>query len=134
MVSRDERKMIRTVSGNFPWPSVVKLSRYITVPYKKVVLSRKNIFRRDFYKCAYCGRGDLVLTIDHILPKAKGGSDSWENLVCACTACNNKKGDRTPMEADMGLIFKPYKPSHILYIKNTVSKIDDSWKPYLFLS
>ncbi len=56
---------------NYPWPSIIRLSRFVRVPYKKVVLTRKNILRRDGYKCAYCGRGDLTLTMDHIIPKAK---------------------------------------------------------------
>jgi 5-methylcytosine-specific restriction endonuclease McrA len=104
------------------------------VPYKKVVLTRKNILRRDAYRCGYCGRGDLRLTIDHIIPKARGGTDSWDNLISACTICNNKKSDRTPEEANMSLLTKPFKPSHIMFIKNVVGKLDENWKPYLYLS
>lgn len=134
MVLDDKRKSLKTVSRAYPWPSVIRLSRFVTVPYKKVILSRKNILRRDAYKCSYCGRGDLPLTIDHIVPKARGGNDSWENLVCACTSCNNKKGDRTPDEARMNLHSVPFKPSHIMFIKNVVGKLDENWKPYLYLS
>jgi 5-methylcytosine-specific restriction endonuclease McrA len=130
----NKRKVIRTVSRNFPWPSVIRLTYFITVPYKKVVLTRKNILRRDAYKCAYCGRSDLPLTIDHIIPKAKGGHDSWENLVCACTSCNNRKGSRTPDEANLRLIYKPFKPNHIMFIKTIVGKLDENWKPYLYLT
>jgi len=110
------------------------LGRFVKVPYKRVVLTRKNILRRDAYRCGYCGRGDLRLTIDHIIPKARGGTDSWDNLVSACTLCNNRKGDRTPEEANMMMLIKPFKPSHIMFIKNVVGKIDDNWKPYLYLS
>lgn len=134
LVRDDKRKMLRTVNRNFPWPSIIRLSFFVRVPYKRVVLTRKNILRRDNYKCAYCGRSDLPLTIDHILPKAKGGTDSWENLICACTLCNNKKGDRTPVEASMELLYRPFKPSHIMFIKNVVGKLDENWKPYLYLS
>lgn len=134
IVHKDEKKFIRTVKMNFPWPSVIRISKFIKVPYKKVILTRKNILRRDNFKCAYCGRSDLMLTVDHIIPKAKGGNDSWENLITACTKCNNKKGDRTPEEANMKLLSKPYKPSHVIFIKNIVSKIDEKWKPYLYLS
>jgi 5-methylcytosine-specific restriction endonuclease McrA len=134
LISKDNRKTLRSINGNFPWPSIIRLSKYISVPYKNVVLSRKNILRRDVYKCSYCGRGDLPLTIDHIVPKAKGGIDSWENLVSACTKCNNKKGDRTPAEAGMHLMIRPFKPNHLLFIKNVVGKIDEVWKPYLYLS
>ena len=130
----DKRKAIRTVSRNFPWPSVIRLNYFITVPYKKVVLTRKNVLRRDAYKCSYCGRSDLPLTIDHVIPKAKGGRDSWENLVCACTNCNNQKGGRTPEEANLQLIYKPFKPNHIMFIKTVVGKLDENWKPYLYLT
>ncbi len=131
---KDRKKELHSTTQIFPWPSIIKLKQYISVPYKRVVLTRKNILRRDAYKCGYCGRGDLPLTIDHIIPKAKGGSDSWENLICACTLCNNKKGDRTPIEANMNLLSKPFKPSHIMFIKTVVGKLDETWKPYLYLS
>jgi 5-methylcytosine-specific restriction endonuclease McrA len=134
LVVDDKRKALRTVSHTFPWPSIIRLSFFVRVPYKKVVLTRKNILRRDGFKCAYCGRSDLPLTLDHIVPRARGGSDSWENLVCACTACNNRKGDRTPWEARMDMLYKPFKPSHIMFIKNVVGKLDENWKPYLYLA
>lgn len=134
LVIDDKRKVIHSVTAQYPWPSIIRLSRYVNVPYKKVVLTRKNILRRDSYRCAYCGRSDLPLTIDHIIPKARGGNDSWENLISACTLCNNKKGDRTPHEANMNLLTKPFKPSHIMFIKNVVGKVDENWKPYMYLS
>jgi len=134
IIKQDNKKKIRSVSFYYNWPSVIRLGRFVKVPYKRVVLTRKNILRRDSYKCGYCGRGDLRLTIDHIIPKARGGMDSWDNLISACTVCNNKKGDRTPEEANMMMLVKPFKPSHIMFIKNVVGKIDDNWKPYLYLS
>ncbi|MBA4250244.1 MAG: HNH endonuclease [Chlorobiaceae bacterium] len=134
IISIDPRREIRTPKKSFSWPTVIRIKKYVSVPYKRVVLSRKNILRRDSYKCSYCGRGDLPLTVDHVIPKAKGGDDSWENLVTACTYCNNKKGDRTPNESGLHLRIKPYTPSHILFIKNAVGKIDENWKPYLYLS
>lgn len=130
----DDRKALHSVSKTYPWPSIIRISRFIKVPYKKVILTRKNILRRDGYKCAYCGRSDIPLTVDHIIPKARGGDDSWENLICACTRCNNVKGDRTPEEANMKMLFKPFKPSHIMFIKNVVGRLDERWKPYLYLS
>lgn len=134
LITRSDSKEIRTISGPYPWPTVIRLSKFVKVPYRKVVLTRKNILRRDSFKCAYCGRGDLPLTLDHVIPKARGGDDSWENLVSACIKCNNKKGDRTPHEADMKLHTNPYAPSHIVFIRNTVQKIDEQWKPYLYIS
>jgi 5-methylcytosine-specific restriction endonuclease McrA len=133
-VLNDDRKSLHSVDTTYPWPSIIRISRFIKVPYKKVVLTRRNILRRDGYKCAYCGRSDIQLTVDHVLPKARGGDDAWENLVTACTVCNNKKGDRTPEEANIKLNFYPFKPSHIMFIKNVVGRLDDRWKPYLYLS
>jgi 5-methylcytosine-specific restriction endonuclease McrA len=108
------------------------LSLFVRVPYKKIILSRKNILRRDNHKCQYCG-STVNLTVDHIIPKSKGGEDTWENLVTACIRCNNRKGDRTPEESKMCLISRPKKPSHITFIKNFVGAIDDGWKPYLYM-
>ena len=133
-VMNDERKRLHSINSVFPWPSIIRISRFVKIPHKKVVLTRKNILRRDSYKCSYCGRSDIPLTVDHVFPKARGGSDTWENLVAACTVCNNKKGDRTPDESNMKLISRPFKPSHILFIKNVVGRLDERWKPYLYLS
>lgn len=132
LVIDNSQLSLRTVSRKFPWPSVIRLNSYIKLPYKKIVLTRKNILKRERHRCAYCGRGDLPLTIDHIIPKSRGGEDNWENLVAACLPCNIKKRDRTPEEANMQLKVKPYKPNHIMYIRNSVGRIDDEWKPYLF--
>lgn len=117
-----------------PFPSIVRLSFYVRVPYKKIVLSRKNIIRRDGHQCQYCGRGDVTLTVDHVIPKSKGGNDSWENLVAACVSCNNRKGDRTPSEAGVKLRRKPIRPSHVMFIRHFVGIVDDNWKPYLFMN
>ncbi len=76
----------------------------------------------------------MPLTIDHVIPKARGGVDSWENLVAACIYCNNKKGDKTPSEANMNLLIKPFKPNHILFIKNAVGKLDENWKKFLYVN
>lgn len=84
------------------------------------------------FKCAYCGRSDLPLTVDHIIPKARGGEDNWDNLITACVSCNNRKGDRTPDEANLILRSKPFKPHYILFMSNLVNKVDENWKPYLF--
>ncbi|HPO63646.1 MAG TPA: HNH endonuclease [Candidatus Kapabacteria bacterium] len=133
LVEEREDKYIRSVSRCFPFPSVIRLSNYIKVPYKKIELSRKNVLRRDENRCQYCGKRDIEMTIDHIIPKSRGGTDSWENLVTACKHCNNKKGNRTPEEANMKLIKMPRKPNHILFIRQNVGKIEDKWKPFLFM-
>jgi 5-methylcytosine-specific restriction endonuclease McrA len=112
-VINDDRKALHSIKSSYPWPSVIRISRFVKLPYKKVVLTRKNILRRDSFKCAYCGRSDVALTVDHVYPRARGGGETWENLITACTICNNRKGDRTPEEANMNLYFqsiqtKPY--------------------------
>lgn len=125
-------EFVRSPSTRVPWPSIVRLKSYVQVPYKKVMLSRKNVLRRDRSTCQYCG-GSTNLTIDHILPKSRGGRDTWTNLVTACVSCNNQKGDRTPEEAGMELNREPFRPSYVMFIRDFVGKLDDTWKPYLFL-
>lgn len=127
-------KRLHTVSMSMPFPSIVRLGVYIQIPYKKIILSRKNILRRDGHRCQYCGHSDVPLTVDHVVPRSRLGEDSWENLVTACVACNNRKGDRTPEEAQMRLLHKPVRPSHLMFIRHFVGTIDEGWKPYLFMN
>lgn len=124
---------IHTPAAAYPWPSIVRLKRYVVFPYRRVLLSRKNVLRRDAHRCQYCGDRDS-LTIDHVLPRSRGGKDAWENLVAACVPCNNKKGSLTPDEAGMSLRRKPFRPSHVMFIRDYVGDLEDEWKPYLFLS
>jgi 5-methylcytosine-specific restriction endonuclease McrA len=127
-------KVLHSISATMPFPSIVRLSVFIHVPYKKIILSRKNILRRDGHRCQYCGRTDVSLTVDHIIPKARLGEDSWENLVTACVECNNRKGDRMPDEANMKLMRRPMRPNHVTFLRHFVGTIDDGWKPYLFMN
>jgi 5-methylcytosine-specific restriction endonuclease McrA len=134
MVAAYPDEFIRSVSLQFPMPSVVRLVVFIAVPYKKIMLTRRNILRRDGNRCQYCGRVDLPLTIDHIVPKSQGGGDTWENLTTACTKCNNKKANRTPEQAGMHLQRRPIRPSHIMFMQRFMGTVTDSWKPYLFMT
>jgi 5-methylcytosine-specific restriction endonuclease McrA len=134
LIASVDGKLVRSVSASMPFPSIVRLSVFVHVPYKRIILSRKNILRRDGHRCQYCGRGDLPLTLDHVLPLSRGGDDTWENLVCACVGCNNRKGDRTPPEAQMPLRRNPLRPNHVTFIRHFVGSLDDRWKPYLFLN
>jgi 5-methylcytosine-specific restriction endonuclease McrA len=93
-------------------PKVLRLVELVKSIYKsRVPFSKKNVLIRDDFTCAYCGRIDEKLTIDHIIPKSKGGSTSFENCVASCKPCNNKKNNRTPKEAGMALQFKPHTPT-----------------------
>jgi 5-methylcytosine-specific restriction endonuclease McrA len=132
-VASKDGRYIHSVRRAYPLPSVIRLSSYIRVPFKKIELSRKNILRRDEFRCQYCGAKGPDLTIDHIIPKARGGTDTWDNLVSACKKCNNKKGNRTPEEAGMTLHTKVNKPHHIFFIRQFMGKMDEKWKPFLFL-
>ncbi|MBN2012931.1 HNH endonuclease [candidate division KSB1 bacterium] len=134
IIERNDGLLVRSVSVTFPLPSIVRLMHYKRVPRKRIILTRKNIIKRDGYQCQYCSTKTGPFTIDHIIPKRSGGEDSWENLVCACIECNNKKRDRTPEEAGMTLLRKPKKPSHLYFIRYFVSTIDHRWKPYLFMN
>ncbi len=124
---------VNSVDQQFRVPSVVRLGIYVKVPRKRIFLSRKNVIKRDSHKCMYCGRSEGSMTVDHVVPRKMGGKDTWENLVCACTKCNNLKGDRTPEQANMKLIKKPKKPNHIMFIQRFIGVSDDNWKPYLFM-
>ena len=124
---------LRTARSQFAWPSIVRLRYYVRVPFRRIMLSRKNVLRRDGFRCQYCNQRER-LTVDHVIPRSRGGRDQWTNLVAACIRCNNKKGNRTPEEARMALRRKPFRPSHVMFIRDYVGKVEDSWKPYLFLS
>ena len=125
---------LRSISSSMPFPSVVRLIVYIHKPRNQIVLSRKNIIKRDYHTCQYCGRKNAPMTVDHIIPKQLGGKDSWTNLICACIKCNNKKGNRTPEQANMKLLKTPKKPSHLFFIQFLIEKPQQSWRPYLFLN
>ncbi|MFN0202706.1 MAG: HNH endonuclease [Bacteroidia bacterium] len=124
--------LMHATSQNFPFPSVIRLRRYISLPYKKVQLSRQNVFRRDSHKCLYCG-SHHNLTIDHVVPKSLGGRDSWENLATACQNCNAKKGNQTVDESGLRLRYQPFRPSFVMYLSNFSNNIHEDWKPYLYM-
>ena len=130
LIKNFDDQFLRTVTRSYPVPSIIRLYRYVNLPYRGVMLSRQNIYRRDGHKCQYCGSRSN-LTLDHVIPISKGGNSSWENLVTACKKCNARKGDFTPKENGMKLLQKPYKPSYIMFLKDFSGKIDESWKPYL---
>ncbi len=124
---------VRSVSTSFDVPSVVRLEMYVRAPRRRVVLSKRNVLRRDNYKCQYCGIIDRKMTIDHVVPKKHKGPTTWENLVAACAACNARKGSRKPEQAGLALIRPPRRPNNVTFIRNFVGVSDHLWKPYLFL-
>ena len=124
---------VHAVSRSMALPSVVRLGSYVRVPYKKILLTRKNIIKRDGHVCQYCRDTKGPMTVDHIIPKSHGGQETWENMVCACERCNNRKGDRLAEKAGMKLLRKPRRPSHITFIQSFIGISDRRWRPYLFL-
>jgi 5-methylcytosine-specific restriction endonuclease McrA len=115
----DTADLIRSPSVAMLIPSVIRLQRYIrrAANHHALSFNKKNILKRDWYTCLYCGRNSGErMTIDHVLPRSLGGKTIWENVVSACRACNTRKGNRTPQEAGMRLIRKPFKPISALYL------------------
>lgn len=100
---------------DWPWPRVLILVKYVRIAhdvlYRQPTVSRKGVLKRDAHSCAYCGRH--ATTIDHVLPKSRGGAMAWLNLVAACARCNSNKKNRTPEEAGMPLRIKPFVPSRL---------------------
>lgn len=128
----DGRGAIKTASSSFPRPSIVRLQYMVHRPRPRVKLTRREIFRRDNYTCQYCGQYSKVLTIDHVIPRHRGGLHTWENLVTACPLCNRRKGGRTPQEAGMPLRSRPYKPAASAeYIFGQTVNLPDEWVDYI---
>ncbi|MHB9131855.1 MAG: HNH endonuclease [Armatimonadota bacterium] len=115
-------------------PTVVRLNHFVRRPMPILRPTRKSIFTRDGHRCVYCGTTSLPLTIDHVIPHSRGGSDEWNNLVCCCTKCNNFKGSRTPEEAEMTMREKPHRPKFLPYIsyhKFVTALRNPEWQDYL---
>jgi 5-methylcytosine-specific restriction endonuclease McrA len=130
IINSVDNEYLRTVSAAYEMPSVIRLNDYVRVPYKSVMLNRHNIFKRDNYQCVYCGSRD-DLTLDHVVPRAKGGKTVWHNLVTACKKCNSRKGDSDPEDVGMKLPYAPYRPSYVVFLRDFSGMADDTWLPYL---
>ena len=124
---------VRSVSSEFPVPSVVRLCLYVRITPKQLALSKRNILKRDGHQCQYCGTRRGPMTVDHVVPRTLGGKDSWDNLVCACLRCNNHKGNLSPEQAGRALMRKPRKPTNVTYISHFIGVSDRRWRPYLFM-
>ncbi|MBN2490435.1 MAG: HNH endonuclease [Planctomycetes bacterium] len=124
---------IRTVTLKIPIPEVIVLKGYDGVPVRRVSFSRRNIYKRDNYTCQYCGtrRASEELSIDHVVPRSRGGRMSWTNCVLACLRCNVKKGNRTLAEAGMHLIRTPTRPDWAPYLELTLGYRRQSWEKFI---
>jgi len=125
-------KEISSPSKVFKIPAVIVLKNIVRYQFTGIICNKQNVFWRDQNTCQYCSKkfSAEYLTVDHVLPKSRGGKKSWTNLVAACKKCNQKKGCRTPQECDMIPIRKPTKPK--TSILKTTNHISDLWKNYLW--
>jgi len=125
---------IRAVNFEVQVPRVIRLLFFDRLPRRSLRLNRHTVFARDGHRCQYCGRRfpAAQLSLDHVIPRSRGGTTSWENVVCACLRCNVKKGGRTPKEAHMSLVAKPVRPkrSPLLGLKLCNPKYE-SWRTWL---
>mgnify|MGYP002507807426 FL=1 len=127
---------IKTNSGVFELPAAIMLINYVRIPFRKVGLTKKNIIKRDDGICQYCAckLNSKNSTVDHVLPKSRGGINSWTNLVASCHPCNLRKGNRTPSEANMKLLRQPQAPGkdvvHIVLLDQHKNKLWERWLDY----
>jgi 5-methylcytosine-specific restriction endonuclease McrA len=124
---------LRSAHAAFTLPSVIRLIYLIKRPRPQMRLSRREVFNRDRYTCQYCGRrGQRDLTLDHVLPRHRGGRHSWDNLVTACKACNHRKAGRTPLEAHMRLLREPYQPRvNSYYVVYPYLSQQEAWRKFV---
>ncbi|MFT4124465.1 MAG: HNH endonuclease [Microbacteriaceae bacterium] len=130
VVAADADHPVWGSSGCWDRPSVIVLRRYVRIPSgRSVPVSRRGVLRRDDHRCGYCG--GAATTIDHVLPRSRGGKDSWENLVACCLSCNNRKGDRTPEEMRWTLSVAPRAPHGTAWLVRGVERGVPDWEEYL---
>ena len=123
---------LRSASTTFAWPHVIRLVQYVRVPRAvQRKISRRALFARDGWRCVYCGTTSGRLTLDHVVPRSRGGDSVWENVVTSCAPCNLRKGNRTLEESGLQLRTKPRPPAPVLFIRLAAPKIPHGWKPYL---
>ncbi len=125
---------IATAQDVFPYPSVIRLICLIRAPRARIKLTRREVFLRDGYTCQYCGRRTNDLTLDHVIPRHRGGPHTWENLTSACRACNHRKGGKSVQEARMSLRRQPFEPSPGRYYvieRRLDQHIHEAWFKFL---
>lgn len=114
-------------------PCVIRLVRYVRIPrdVHRRKITRKAVLARDAYTCQYCGREAGGLTVDHVIPRSRGGASEWDNIVASCAPCNRKKGNRLPREVSMHPRRRPRPPGPTVFIRIASPSIPNAWQPYL---
>jgi 5-methylcytosine-specific restriction endonuclease McrA len=132
-VLHDTGGVFRSERMTLAEPSVVRLSYYVRVPYQaRIALNRRAVFARDGHRCQYCGAS--AENIDHVIPRSKGGSHAWDNVVAACRPCNTAKRDRLLEDSGMKLRRPPGPPRERAWILTATGSVRSDWEPYLGLS
>jgi len=124
---------LRTVSFQMRVPEVIVLTHYSGVPTQKATFSRRNLYKRDGNTCQYCGArpGTSELSIDHVVPRSRGGVSTWENCVLACVRCNSRKADRLLSEAGMSLLHRPRAPRWTPIMEVPIARVRQSWRRFV---
>lgn len=126
--------ILHTSATSYHCPSVIRLSHMVKRPKPHLRLSRREVFIRDKYTCQYCGIKTRDLTLDHVIPKSRGGLHTWDNLVSACKDCNHRKGGKSPEEARMKLLSSPHEPkisSYYIFLRKLESSPNDGWEKFI---
>jgi 5-methylcytosine-specific restriction endonuclease McrA len=123
---------LRSPNAEFPLPLVIRLKSGVKYnPFRRVELNRRNLFKRDKNCCVYCGSKEN-LTVDHVIPRSRGGKTTWDNVVTACHPCNNKKDNKMPEDVGLKLKIQPKQPNHLIFLTEE-TKLHEKWKPYLYM-
>lgn len=129
-IVHDTGRHLHSERLSVPVPSVIRLRHFVKVPHqRRAALSRKGVFARDGHVCQYCGR--RAESIDHVVPRSRGGEHTWENVVAACRPCNTTKRDRLLEETSMRLQRRPEAPRHLSWVAVTVPSLPDDWARYV---
>jgi 5-methylcytosine-specific restriction endonuclease McrA len=130
----EQHDWVRTVRFHIAVPRIVRVLTFNRIPKQEVKLNRRNIYARDGNHCQYCGNrfATSELSLDHVIPRSRGGINSWRNVVCCCVRCNVRKGGRTPLQAGLKLIQEPIRPHRSPVVSISLSKSKySSWQQFL---
>jgi 5-methylcytosine-specific restriction endonuclease McrA len=126
---------VRSERMALPVPLVIRLVYYVRIPHRiSLPVTRRSVLARDYYTCQYCGTrpGRKNLTVDHVIPRSRGGQTMWENVVTACQSCNGRKRDRTPEEANMRLRSRPKRPRYVALVLLEQATTREAWEKYIW--
>jgi 5-methylcytosine-specific restriction endonuclease McrA len=132
-IIEEGERQLHAENVTLPRPVVIRLITYVKIPRDahRRKITRRAVFARDRWTCQYCGHERGSLTVDHVVPRSKGGGSSWDNIVASCAPCNRRKGNHLPHQVDMAPIRKPKAPSPTIFIHVATPSIPAAWEQYL---